>query len=97
MGWDGLLGWVLTRRSGVWGWSDGVLSGSDWGWGGRWGGGERGNTIFENACENTGVQARQLRGPLFFHTWTVVDRKSRFRGPLFFHAWTVVDRSFLRN
>ena len=37
------------------------------------------------------------RGPLFFHTWTVVDRKSGFRGPLFFHTWTVVDREFKEN
>ena len=59
--------------------------------GGRqWG---RGNTISDDAYENTGVLAWQLRGPLFFHTWTVVDRKSRFRGPCEFTRgpwWTVI-------
>ena len=45
-------------------------------------------------CENVRFFDDRCRGPLFFRTWTVVDRKSRFRGPLFFHTWTVVDRSF---
>ena len=57
----------------------------------------RGSTISDDAYENTGVLVWQLRGPLFFHTWTVVDRKSRVRGPLFFDTWTVVDRHFLKN
>ena len=47
-----------------------------------------------SVCENTGFPASHFRGPLVFHTWTVVDRESGFRGPLFFHTWTVVDRSF---
>ena len=42
-----------------------------------------------------GFRGMAFRGPLFFHTWTVVDRKSWFRGPLVFHTCTVVDRKFL--
>ena len=48
-------------------------------------------------CENIAFRRSKVRGPLFFHTWTVVDRKSRVRGPLFFDTWTVVDRHFLKN
>ena len=90
MGW--FLGWVLTGRGGV---GDGVMVccrrvvGVDRG-GRQWG---EGSTISDDAYENTGVLAWQLRGPLFFHTWTVVDRKSRFRGPCEFTRgpwWTVV-------
>ena len=94
MGWDGFLGWVLTRRSGVWGWSDGVLSGSDWGWGGKWGLGGMGEIRYLRMLVKT--QAPRLgssvdrcfftRGPW----WTVnqgsVDRYFFTRGPW----WTVV-------
>ena len=78
MGW--FLGWVLTGRSGV---GDGVMVccrrvvGVDRG-GRQWG---EGSTISDDAYENTGVLAWQLRGPLFFTRgpwWTVnqgsVDR-----------------------
>ena len=47
--------------------------------------------------ENVAFCRSKVRGPLFFHTWTVVDRKSRVRGPLFFDTWTVVDRRFLKE
>ena len=90
MGWVSWLG--ADGAEWCWGWSDGVLSesgGNGAGWA-TWG---RGNTISDDAYENTGVLAWQLRGPLFFHAWTVVDRKSRFRGPCEFTRgpwWTVV-------
>merc|ERR1712051_968237 len=56
------------------------------GWGGRAMGREK-------RC----VRHTKLRGPLVFHTWTVVDRGSGSRGPLFFHTWTVADRKFLKK
>ena len=51
-------------------------------------------SVAQHTCENARFRGMAFRGPLFFHTWTVVDRKSRFRGPLVFHTWTVVDRNF---
>ena len=62
--------------------------------GGAWGLGLCGATG-SATLRNARFSGPASRGPLFFHTWTVVDRKLGFRGPLFFHTWTVVDRSFL--
>ena len=41
-----------------------------------------------------------FRGPLGFHAWTVVGRKSRFRGPLLFTCgpwWAVIFREAIRQ
>ena len=78
MGWVSWLG--ADGAEWCWGWSDGVLSESG-GSGSGWATVGEGSTISDDAYENTGVLAWQLRGPLFFTRgpwWTVhqgsVDR-----------------------